>query len=77
MLSFESPFHDMCVSKTAVLSHLDNTIEIVYFDFVQLEKCPDVIINSDGRFKYCGVSDGQARYKQEEKVEERNGEVTR
>jgi hypothetical protein len=67
MLSFQSPFHTMCATHTAVLSHLDNSVDIVYFDFLQLDQCPDVIIMASGRFKYKGVSDGQARYKEEEK----------
>jgi hypothetical protein len=67
MLSFQAPFHSMCATHTAVLSHLDNSVDIVYFDFLQLDNCPDVIISSEGRFKYQGVSDGQARYKEQEK----------
>lgn len=66
MLIFETPFHDMCASHTAILYKLDHTIESVYFDHVGLEKCPDVIVNSEGRFRYKGVSDGQAIYTQEE-----------
>lgn len=66
MLSFETPFHDMCASHTAILYRLDNTIQSVYFNDVQLDKCPDIIVTEEGRFKYCGVSDGQAIYRQVE-----------
>lgn len=65
MLSFETPFHDMCASHTALLYKSDRTIESVYFDYVQLSKCPDIIATEEGRFKYRGVSDGQAIYRQE------------
>lgn len=65
MLTFGNPFHDMCASHTAILYKLDHTIESVYFDHIELSKCPDVIVNSEGRFKYKGVSDGQAIYIQE------------
>lgn len=64
MLTFETPFHDMCSSHTAILYNSDYTIDSVYFDHLQLDKCPDIIVTSDGRFKYKGVSDGQAIYTQ-------------
>lgn len=68
MLTFETPFHDMCASHTGILYKLDRTIESVYFDHVELSRCPDVIVTSEGRFRYKGVSDGQAIYTQEEKA---------
>ena len=66
MLSFEPPFHDICSRHTAILYNSDNTIDSVYFDDVELDKCPNVIITSEGRFEYKGVSDGQAIYRQME-----------
>lgn len=75
MLTFETPFHDMCANHTGILYKLDHTIESVYFDHVELSRCPDVIVNSEGRFRYKGVSDGQAIYTQEEVMIEEVEEV--
>lgn len=65
-MTFETPFHNMCASHTGILYRLGQTISSVYFDDVKLESCPNAIVTTDGKFKYCGVSDGQAIYRQEE-----------
>jgi len=66
MLTFETPFHDMCSTHRAILHKLDQTCSIVYFDEVGMSQCPDIIITEDGRFRYAGTQDGQASYVEEE-----------
>lgn len=66
-VSFELPFHGMCVSHTAILHSHSSEDDYLDLDQAGLQEMPHVIILNGRRFKYTGVSDGRGRYWQEER----------
>lgn len=63
-ISFEPPFHGICVRRKLLLSS-NGTTDFLDLDQIALNEMPDVIILGDKRFKYGGVSDGLGQYREE------------
>lgn len=81
LIKFELPFHPMCLEHRGLLISLNLTAPNQYVDFDQIgmKECPEVLVmgfdrenqygKSEGvevRYRYQGVQDGRAVYREED-----------
>jgi hypothetical protein len=70
-ISFQPPFHSMCLEHQAILSYL-NSPDLDWIDFnsaqLSLSEMPDMVIIGDKRFKYADTSDGRGYCREQEPV---------